>query len=517
MPEKPAYKMPTRRWLAVLLLLPVLAFWGRARAAPPRIAVLPVEVYNAPDLIPLAPGLQAMLASRLDGQGYTVDVAEEPGDAAWVVRTTITRLGGTYSLDVALEPGPANAAEGTRTYRTADRPEAILPALEAVAGTLKSHLAATMPESPPPPKPARPGAVRPEPAQDTLPGRTPVQQTSGPPLRMDEVLRAHRPGPVHDGEALAVVVADLDADSVPEIVVLTPDALVAFHDAGGDLRKLWEVPTPRGIRPATLSAADLDGNGRPELFVAGMNETHPVSQALEWFGSALASKGPRFAGFVRVVRQAPDPVVLAVLPGAGSDLFAPGFKKVAWNGSRYEADGSFRAPEAAVPLNLDLLPLDPAKPPFLVITTQDDRLRIYDHRGSRLYESADPVKGSRVFLRGEERVRDHQDEDFYRVQGRTVSWPGPDGAPYLVLYRNYASLGRIFQRVSGFSHGQILMYRWDGLTLLPVAEGPKLPGMIADIDLYRAEGKSVLYAVLVQTEGALFKKRRFRVLAYALP
>ncbi len=509
--------VPFRRWLAGLLILLAPALGGRARAAPPRIAVLPVEVYNAPDLAPLAPGLQAMLASRLDGQGYTVDVAGEPGDATWVVRTTITRLGGTYSLDVALEPGPSNPAEGTRAYRTADRPDAILPALEAVAGALRTHLAAATPEPPASVKRPLPSAPPSEPAPTPQPERPPGRGAVGSPTRLEDVLRAHRPGPVHEGEALGLVVADLDADGDPEIVVLTADALVAFHDANGGLRKLWEVPTPRGIRPAALSAADLDGNGRPELFVAGMNETHPVSQALEWFGSALASKGPRFAGFVRAVRSAPDPVVLAVLPGAGSDLFAPGFKQVVWNGSRYEADGPFRAPEAAVPVNLDLLPLDPAKPPFFVVTTQDDRLQIYNHQGRRLYESADPVKGSRVFLRGEERVRDHQDEDFYRVQGRTVLWRGPDGGPYLVLYRNHASLGRIFQRVGGFSHGQMLVYQWDGLTLLPVAEGPKIPGMIADIDLYRANGRSVLYAALVQTEGTLFKKRRFRVLAYSFP
>ncbi len=512
MPETPPPTVSIGRRLAGSLVLLALALWGQARAAPPRIAVLPVEVYNAPDLVPLAPGLQAMLASRLDAPGYTVDVADQAGDAAWVVRTTITRLGGTYSLDVALEPGPSNPAEGIRTYRTADRPDAILPALEVVAGTLRAHLAAGAPESPPGGQQPRPGPASEAPA---APG--PGPQSPGSPPRLEEILRAHRPGPLHDGEALGLVVADLDADGTPEVVVLTGEALVAFHDADGELRKLWEVPTPRGIRPAALSAADLDGNGRPELFVAGMNETHPVSQALEWFGSALASKGPRIAGFVRAVRPAPDPVVLAVLPGAGSDLFAPGFKRLVWNGSRYEADDPFAAPEAAVPLNLDLLALDPAAPPFVVVTTQDDRLRIYDHRGNRLYESADPVKGSRVFLRGEERVRDHQDEDFYRVQGRTVSWHGPDGTAYLVLYRNHASLGRLFQRVGGFSHGQVLMYRWDGLTLLPVAEGPKIPGMIADIDLLRLHGGSVLYAALVQTEGTLFKKRRFRVLAYTLP
>ena len=49
-------------WL-VALLLAATTPW--AQASGPTVAIPPFEIYNAPDVQALGPGLQAMLASRL--------------------------------------------------------------------------------------------------------------------------------------------------------------------------------------------------------------------------------------------------------------------------------------------------------------------------------------------------------------------------------------------------------------------------------------------------------------------
>ncbi|RMG88446.1 MAG: hypothetical protein D6708_11500, partial [Candidatus Dadabacteria bacterium] len=147
--------------LALVLLAASLA--ARPAAAADRLVVLPFEIYNAPDLDALKPGLEAALASRLDGPGYTVTRAHEARPEDWTVRTTVTRLGPTYSLDAALVPPEGAAAEGTRSYRTVKAPEELLGALEAVAGELRQHLLrhaqggpspAPVPAAPAPPAPA---------------------------------------------------------------------------------------------------------------------------------------------------------------------------------------------------------------------------------------------------------------------------------------------------------------------------------------------------------------------------
>jgi hypothetical protein len=103
------------------------------------------------------------------------------------------------------------------------------------------------------------------------------------------------------------------------------------------------------------------------------------------------------------------------------------------------------------------------------------------------------------------------------VQGKTVAWKGPDGTPYLLTQKNHSGTGRVFRRAPSYSQGQVLAVRWDGLTLLPAAEGPKLPGFMADLDVSSSAGRSVLYVAWVRSEGMLFPKWTTRIAAYGLP
>ncbi|MBE0616775.1 MAG: VCBS repeat-containing protein [Proteobacteria bacterium] len=331
-------------------------------------------------------------------------------------------------------------------------------------------------------------------------------------------LRNHRAGPAVPGDAKSLVVADADRDGTPEILLLLDDTIVAFRDVGGELSRAWDSPTPPGLQPKALSAGDLDGNGVPELFVAGMNGTRPVSQALEWFGSALAPKGDRIGAFVRAVHHPlRGAVLLGQVPGVGRDLFAPKIRLFAWTGADYRDQGPADVPAAAVAVNLDWVPGAQGQV-FTAITTQGDKLEIYDASGNRVFEGTDPIKGSRTFLTGEEHVPGYQDEDLFRVQGKTVSWLGADGQPILLTARNHSSIGRILRRIASFSQGQLMAFRWDGLSLTTVAEGPKIPGYFPDLDLgpARPDGRTV-YVALVQTEGTLFQTLQSRIVAYDLP
>lgn len=508
-----------------LVVASLLLCTASAHAAGPRVVVRPLEVYNAREVEGLAPGLQAMLASRLAGPGYTVATAtgREAGDEAWAVRTTITQLGGVFSVDASLEPVTARG-EGTRTYETAPSADALLPALEKVAARLREALARAAQAAQPLPAPAVPEAAGP--TAPTAPAAAPAAPPTPAALsplhaeaQLALALRTHRMGPQISGEALSLVVADADRDGAPEILLLFDDAIVAFRDQGGELVRAWESPVPRGFQPKALSAGDIDGNGVPELFVAGMAGARPVSQALEWFGSALAPKGERLNAFVRAVRH-PErgPVLLGRSAGMGKDLFGPSLRAFVWTGATYRDEGPAETPTGVGPVNLDWVQLGRSGEVYTVITTRGERLSIHDAEGRRVFEGADPVKGSRIFLRGEERVAGQQDEDILKVQGKTVSWIGADGQPILLTARNQSSIGRFFQRVASFSHGQLLALRWDGLTLTTVAEGPKIPGFLPDLDLGPTRpGGRTAYTALVQTEGALVRATKTRVVAYDLP
>jgi hypothetical protein len=335
---------------------------------------------------------------------------------------------------------------------------------------------------------------------------------------LEQVLRHPRQTGNMPDEARGLAATDVDRDGQIEILVLLPDSILAFRDTGREIRKVWEAPLPSGMEATTISTGDIDGNGQPEVFVAGRKGDYPASQALEWFGTALATKGKRIPAFVRAVDgREGSPVLLGRISGAGKEVFAAGVYRFAWTGAAYEREEKYPTPPRVQALNLDFVVLEKGRQPFTLMTTASDRLQVYDSAGGFLVETADSVKGSpRMF----EQPRDGSEmynPEVLRVQGRSAGWTASDGTPYLFLYRNRDKLGRIFARAASFGQGKMMVLRYDGLSLLPETEGPALPGFIADIVAAPAPRVRTMYAALVRSRGTFGRKSETTLLAYDLP
>ena len=88
-----------------------------------------------------------------------------------------------------------------------------------------------------------------------------------------------------------------------------------------------------------------------------------------------------------------------------------------------------------------------------------------------------------------------------------------------MIHQSSGGIGRLFERIAGFSSGRLLACRWEDLGLSNTAQSPKYSGYIADIGLAPATGAggSTLYAALVQSKAGLNTTRTTRVVAYDLP
>ncbi|HSH70239.1 MAG TPA: VCBS repeat-containing protein [Deferrisomatales bacterium] len=519
-------------WLRAGLLVLCIALPPAAFAAVPEVFVEPFALYNAPDLDGMAQGLQSMMASRLGGEGYTVrtrgDAPTTAGD--WVVRTSITRLGGIYSLDAALAPA-TGSAEGSRSYQTADGMEALVPALDQVAEHLRSALTdilrvsqdpatASQPAPAPPPSAAKPvGQVVPAtPAVGDLaappPGTNAAEGLQG-------AFQRQRVSPELTGEATSIAVGDVDGDGHDELLVLVAKTIAAFRDVGGEIRQVWDSAIPSGFSPMTLSIGEIDGVGTPEVFVAGIRSQSPTTQALEWSGSALTPKGERVPGFLRAVPH-PEHGVLLLGMGAsvGHALFAPGIHRYLWGGAGYVEGSRFPVSERAIGVNLDFLRLGTQNQVITVITTQNNELQGLDGNDGILFTVEGKVKGSRVQLMGEETASGYMDEDVVWISGRTLAYRSPAGRDYLLVYKNASGLGRMFKRsISSLSNGQVLAYNWDGVGLSPGPVTSSYAGFVADVGLATVTGarSSTLYVAVVRTDTGLFNAPLTRLVAYDLP
>jgi len=97
------------------------------------------------------------------------------------------------------------------------------------------------------------------------------------------------------------VVADLDGDGTPEIVVGGDDGTVAAYDLRGgalQVRSGWPASTCSGGQcPETrgLAAADIDGDGRTEVVATTTNTSETGSQVFVFDGSGASKPGwPRY-------------------------------------------------------------------------------------------------------------------------------------------------------------------------------------------------------------------------------
>lgn len=525
-------RLPTCCRIALLLAL-VTALSSVAGAADRRIALRPLEAYNAADLEGSLQGLQAAAASRLAAPGLQVTTLKQAESATgdWAVRLTLTRVGSRVSIDGAAEP-VTGRAEVLRAYEVAESADTLLTALTSVVTSLRKALvAAPLPVAPPsaPPPPAAPVAAVPPPAP-TLPPSAPQPAAaplgSAPPPQggaagtLGQALATYRVSEPLGGQALSLAAADVDGDGTVELLVLTPKELLAFRDNGREPRLAGRFPLRNRLTPSSLSAGDVDHDGLPEIFVAGLRNGAPATDVYVWASGSVTPRGNEVFAFLRAaVHPESGLVLLGMTAGAGKGLFAPKIHHYAWVDGAYLDQGVYPGAPAGLVTDFDWHRLSSGGRPWVVQTTQGDTLKVLDADGKTLFEGSEDIKGSENTLEGgDDALRDTLDADFFRVQGKTLLWQEPSGTAHLLLQKNHA-LTTLFRRARSYSQSQLVAFHWDRLGLAAGGASPKLPGYLADVTLaptpLRA-GATTVYGLLNQTEGLVLRDKTFRLLAWDL-
>lgn len=213
---------------------------------------------------------------------------------------------------------------------------------------------------PSPPPPAPPSArVSPPPE------REPIRMAPSPRIEADlpppgfvitrkeaepgEIVPAgEKPAPIRNDvtEALlAITAADLDGDGRPELVGISEAGAFAYRWTEKGFVPLTGYREPeRFVRYLAVDAADINGNGQDEIFVtailsipAGLEMRNSLrSLVLELRGQALVPIAKDLPYFLRVARVPGQdrPLLLAQKMGS-HDPFAGQILKLTWDGGRY--------------------------------------------------------------------------------------------------------------------------------------------------------------------------------------
>jgi|GEM_PF-2320095 len=501
-----------------------------------RIAILPFTIHADRDLTYLQEGILDMLHTRMawQGQVQVVDKAKVKGQVEmvkppldrekalmigralgvdYVILGSVTVIGESVSLDARVLD-VANAQEALTSSRQSKGMDEVIPSIHQFAQDInvklmgrevKPQVAAKAPE-PEPPKP-----------------------TGAPeaPAREEPQAKAEKYGSISHMqwfpvEITGLDVGDVDGDGQNELVFTDKRGVYLYKWKAGAFYRVQGVEGGWSPNYVYVSLGDINGNGRPEVYVSNLSSANVSSLVLEWDGQRLTQISEGHPWFLRVTD----------IPGMGKTLvgqqrtsngsYRGSVQVLKWNGKEIVPAGVLPLPRFGNVFNFVMPRLSKGEGPYTVMLSPHERLLVFDPQGSKLWESGELYGGSINFM---------EDETHERMGdlGKATEWvffPSPifaiegkeAGTEQVVVCQNESGTRRIVEHTRLFSSGVVHFMGWNGSVLAPQWTSEESAGAVvgyavADVN---HDGAADLVVASVKRQEKVLVTPRSQILVYRL-
>jgi len=330
-------------------------------------------------------------------------------------------------------------------------------------------------------------------------------------------------GPELPFKGRAMAVGDFTGDGKKKVAVTDGEVIYIYAFDKGTSRQIWAQPDKRGNNIIALDAADINGNGKAEIFVTNYYGGRLTSYVLEYKGGDFVRVWDKVGLFFRVLPLGEGGKDQLYAQKSGTDkLFTPPIRQYVWSGGSYK--------EGPILVSLDNLTLygftigdvfnDGSR--NLVLIDQGDRLQVYDLEGHRRYRSTDHYGGSEASLEfrplgaaASPNVGDPAETIV--LQGRVyLQTSRSDGKKDLILWKNIPSAGYLFKNLKLYERSKLYDLRWDGLSFQTVWESREMDGYISDYSLVDLDGDGQLELVALLVQSRLLETPRTTIVVYKL-
>jgi TolB-like protein len=296
-----------------------------------------------------------------------------------------------------------------------------------------------------------------------------------------------------DGAFWGIAIGDLDGDQRQETALLGEGRVTWLRHTGQHLETLGECLLPAGLHTLAMDAADINGNGRDELFVSAVGQDYrPASVVLEWspVTGQLVPIQTNVAWFLRVVACAEHQQrVLLGQRGGRQTIFMGEIQELTWIDGGYAATARAGAPAGSNVFGIGFGDLMGNGQRQSVHVAAEDRLQLTGG-GAEQWSSSEPYGGSTTYLVAPDaweaatRLRRGADplpqELYYLPQRLIVADVNGDGKQDLLAVQNHDGFNRIFTRTRVFRQGRFSCLEWDQVGLTPRWRTRNFSGYISD-------------------------------------
>ncbi|MEW5734224.1 MAG: FG-GAP-like repeat-containing protein [Thermodesulfobacteriota bacterium] len=527
--------MKKRLVCLLLLLIPVLASFPAfgQEAAPKTVALLPFTVHADRDMSFLRAGLYDMLASRLSWEGRVAMVSRAESfkaaeavkgpldekaalavgkelSADYVLFGSVTSLGEAVSIDATVLPVSGTGSPQSFS-RAAESLGKVIPAVNELCAEINFSVFGRGEFKAAAPVEAPQGRANPEQSYrretgQTAAGTSPVSMAAGGGPAKDFWISQ-----TFSTALMSLCMADVDGDKADETVTADSDAVWAYRYVSGRLAGICSYKVGKYIQILWLDAADLDGDGKAEVYVSALdtNGQSLVSFVLVFDGKAFQVKAQDQPWYFRVLSVPGRGKVLYGQRRGVSDLYLPGVTELVMEGGKYAAKGA-AIPRAGCIFGVGLGRFTGADQQGILILDDAGDLRLYSDTGEKVYKSDESYGGSEKYMRVPDPTTN---QNVSYLPQRLIVTDVSGGAQGALVVKNEGTTGRLLGRFRMFTSGRFDELAWNGLGLTPVWSTAKISGLITDYGLGDVDGDGVTELVVAVVKKGMTKDQS-NIIAY---
>ena len=325
-------------------------------------------------------------------------------------------------------------------------------------------------------------------------------------------------------------IADLDGDGAVEYVFSDEKKLSIYRADKSGWKEVWTEPVDRkeqGMQQFRIDVADINGNGRPEIFVTRMLDGRVSSYVVE-FENGSFRRIADIPGFLRVVRYPGRGLVLIGQDYAPESFFAGQPREYAWSGSAYTPGAPVVLPKGTDLYSFVYADFGEGHP--LLVSFDNDRHLVVYSGDTALWKSEERYNTFETVLTkpltGIDAAVASDSADFnkaniipgpmidksrlVRINGRMIAVDlYGNGKDDLVVAKNTPQ-----NLLGDYKGGELETLTWTGARLEPRWSIKDLAGPVLDIQVTRQEKAGAQVNGLVKVSGGMFSKDAQRVEKY---
>ena len=484
--------------VVIAIFLSLLSF--HVIAANKTVVLLPLQLYTDPSKAYLSQGIKTMLASRMSGEGLDVissdsvlSEADKQGVASeqraeelarllkanYAVFGSVTILGTSYSLDLSFMDLTKDKTAVTKVSETVIEDQ-LIPKLSDIVYDFRAIAAGVD---------IRKQKIGP-----------PAEQKGGLFFKQTADSAGFRPTGRVSVKAgiMSLDVGDLDGDGQVEIVAMSRDALMIYARKDQSLVLKETLRADRGEEFIKVSVADIDGNGRPEIYLVSFYGQRAQTSVWEWPGK-LTRKLDSQSGHFHVLRNQGGGQPSLIFQDSGIDNFFMGkIWRMAYDqGAKLVRRDPLPEMKGAQFYTLTLFDYDrDGKWEYLGLGEQDlshsAPLVAWDQQGQVLTKADDKLGGTNNYIRSGKKNPDEQPPVNPINSKIAVMDVDNDGKKEILVIANNPLIARLDFVV--YYDGYIVAFKTEGASLVQAYKSGKIKYCLTDMQiqgqtLYLAAGE----------------------------